>query len=374
MKPFWILAAAIATPIATPVAAQQAAQPADPVREGVEAWSRGDYLTAIDKWRGPAEAGNADAQFNLGQAYKLGRGVDSDLAQAQEWYRRAAIQGHAQAEDNYGLALFQNGHRDEAVQWLEQSALRGEPRAQYVLGTMYFNGDAVERDWVRAYALMIRSSQTGLPQANQALAQMDRYVSVEDRQKGLTLARRYEEASNRSQLPVDYAGPVTQPPSPPTAQPTQTAANEPTPTRGQVQTIDLPPSQVAQRPVETAQAPEPVFRPTPQPQQPPVETAQRTAPPAPTPPEPARPEPRAATVDSGWRVQLGAFSEPGNARAMWSTVSRLSVANGLQPYYVASNSGRLTKLLIGPYASRAEALRSCNAIKASGRDCLLVAP
>ncbi len=361
MKSFWILAAAIAVPVAAPAAAQQAAQPSDPVREGVEAWSRGDYTTAIAKWRAPAEAGNADAQFNLGQAYKLGRGVRPDLAQAEEWYRRAAIQGHPQAADNYGLALFQNGKQREAVQWLEQSALRGEPRAQYVLGTMYFNGDNVERDWVRAYALMVRASQTGLPQASQALAQMDQYVSIDDRQQGLTLARRYEEASNRSQLPEDFAGPVSQPPA-------QTASNEPAPDPNRIQTIELPPSQVAERPIETARAPEPEpetpapFVPTPAEQ--PTQVAQRPAPP----PRPA------AVVDSGWRVQLGAFSDPNNARDMWSNVSRLSAARGLQPYYVRSNSGRLTKLLIGPYASRAEALASCNAIKASGRDCLLVAP
>ncbi|WP_109807442.1 SPOR domain-containing protein [Sphingosinithalassobacter portus] len=369
MKSLWILAAAIAVPIATPAAAQQAAEASDPVREGVEAWSRGDYTTAIAKWRAPAEAGNADAQFNLGQAYKLGRGVRPDLAQAEEWYRRAAIQGHPQAADNYGLALFQNGNQREAVQWLEQSALRGEPRAQYVLGTMYFNGDQVERDWVRAYALMVRASQTGLPQASQALAQMDQYVSIDDRQQGLTLARRYEEESNRSQLPVDFAGPVTEPPAGGNP-PVQTATNEPAPDPNRIQTIDLPPSQVAQRPIETARAPEPEpetpspFVPTPQPQpQPqPVPVAQRPAPP----PRPA------AMVDSGWRVQLGAFSDPDNATDMWRNVSRLSAAQGLQPYYV--RSGRLTKLLIGPYASRAEALRSCNAIKASGRDCLLVAP
>ena len=174
-------------------------------KAGVDAWNRGDYVTAVAEWRKAAIAGDPDAQFNLGQAYKLGRGVTTDLAMAEEWYRKAAVQGHPQAEDNYGLALFQNGKRAESVYWLQKSARRGEPRAQYVLGTMYFNGDGVERDWVRAYALIVRASQTGLPQASTALAQMDRYISLQERQEGLTLARKYEEDANRPQLPIDYA-------------------------------------------------------------------------------------------------------------------------------------------------------------------------
>ena len=77
------------------------------VKAGVDAWGRGDYATAIKEWRGPADAGDADAQFNLGQAYKLGNGVPKDLGQAEKWYKSAADQGHLQANDNYGLLLFQ---------------------------------------------------------------------------------------------------------------------------------------------------------------------------------------------------------------------------------------------------------------------------
>ena len=49
------------------------------VKAGVDAWARGDYPAAVRQWQGPADKGDADAQFNLGQAYKLGRGVPTDL-------------------------------------------------------------------------------------------------------------------------------------------------------------------------------------------------------------------------------------------------------------------------------------------------------
>ena len=48
------------------------------VKEGVDAWLAGDYAKAVAEWKAPAAAGDPDAQFNLGQAYKLGRGVPQD--------------------------------------------------------------------------------------------------------------------------------------------------------------------------------------------------------------------------------------------------------------------------------------------------------
>src|SRR3569623_1168389 len=41
-------------------------------KAGADAWNRGDYPTAVAEWRKAAIAGDADAQFDLAQAYKLG--------------------------------------------------------------------------------------------------------------------------------------------------------------------------------------------------------------------------------------------------------------------------------------------------------------
>jgi TPR repeat protein len=185
--------------LAAPVSAQ-VVRPGD-VKAGVDAWGRGDYRTAVDKWRPAAIAGDADAQFNLGQAYKLGRGVPVDLALAESWFNKAALQGHLQAQDNYGLALYTSGRKAEAAPWLEKSVARGEPRGELVLGTMLFNGDGVQRDYPRAYALMTLASQKGLKSASETLAQMDQFISPADRQQGQRLA-----ASARTQQAV--AAPV----------------------------------------------------------------------------------------------------------------------------------------------------------------------
>ncbi len=187
--------AATPVPAAVPVALDNKAAALVPepapgnVKAGVDAWSRGDYATAIEKWSGPAASGDADAQFDLGQAYRLGRGVPMDLEQAENWYRKAAAQGHLGSADVLGLLLFQKGRRAEAIPYLQGAATRGDPRAQYLLGTAHFNGDSgVAKDWVRAYALMTRAAAKGLPQAKKSLSQMDEHVSIEDRQKAVQLA------------------------------------------------------------------------------------------------------------------------------------------------------------------------------------------
>ena len=84
------------------------------VKAGVDAWTAGDFAGAVREWAGPAAQGDPDAQFNMGQAYRLGRGVETDVEQAEALYAKAAAQGHVKAADNYGLLLFQRGAIEHA--------------------------------------------------------------------------------------------------------------------------------------------------------------------------------------------------------------------------------------------------------------------
>ncbi len=158
------------------------------VKTGVDAWQRGDFAAAVAEWRPLADEGDADAQYNLGQAYKMGRGVPADMRIAQTWYEKAAQQGHPQAAANLGLILFQNGEKQRAVPWLKMAADADDPRAEYVLGTALFNGDIAGKDWVRAYALMSRAAAQGFPPAAANLQSMDQYIPEGQRRQGLAMA------------------------------------------------------------------------------------------------------------------------------------------------------------------------------------------
>src|SRR5688500_11582743 len=181
------------------------------VKAGVDAWSRGDYTAAVREWEGPAAAGDPDAMFNLGQAYRLGRGVVINLGRAEALYARAATAGHLQAADTYGLMQFQDGRREAALPYLQDAARRGDPRSQYLLGIAHFNGDIVEKDWIRAYALVSLANAAGLPQAAPALTQMDQHIPLEQRQQGAGLAeeirREAEAARSRQFAATELAGP-----------------------------------------------------------------------------------------------------------------------------------------------------------------------
>jgi cell division septation protein DedD len=320
------------------------------VKAGVDAWSRGEYRKAVEEWRPAAIAGDADAQFNLGQAYKLGRGVPVDMGMAESWYRKAALQGQIEAEANYGLILFQNGKRPDALPWLEKSVARGEPRSQLVLGTMLYNGDGVARDWPRAYALLVRSAAQGQPRASEVQAQMDQYIPVAERQKGLALARQYEAEAQRPILPPEITGQGSEVAMRGTDLPPSTYDQN----RGAQPNVDAP---------QPFNAPPPVVTRVPTRRLPPPQVA--TAMPQPT---------RAAPVSGrGWRIQFGAFRDEGNATALWNKLKgQVGALSGLQPYLV--RTGTLTKLQAGPLASSAEAARVCASVRPTATPCVPVAP
>ena len=60
---------------------------AGPQEDGLAAYQRGDYATAMRLLRPFAEKGNAVAQFDLGVMYASnGQGVQQDNAEAVKWY------------------------------------------------------------------------------------------------------------------------------------------------------------------------------------------------------------------------------------------------------------------------------------------------
>ena len=178
----------IATLLLSALLASAGAAQAPTVKSGVEAWQRGDHAEAAAIWRNLAEKGDADAAFNLGQAFRLGRGVPADSAQAKRWFERAANSGHVDAQVSLGLLLFDTGDRGAAMSWLSKAAEKGEPRALLVVGTALFNGDGLKQDAVKGYAYVSRAAAQGLAPAKSTLAEMDQVMVLEDRRLGVAMA------------------------------------------------------------------------------------------------------------------------------------------------------------------------------------------
>lgn len=356
------------------------------VKAGVDAWAAGDFAAAVREWRDPAAQGDPDAQFNMAQAYRLGRGVEANPVEAEILYAKAAAQGHLKAADNYGLLLFQDGRRSAAMPYLTAASQRGDPRAQYLIGLAHFNGDLMPKDWVRAYALLTLSNSAGLPQAAPAIKQMDEFIPRSDREQAQVLAqvlKREADAKRATQLAaadlgVETPGEITYAPPPvlasaapvafPAATPVQVASKAskvPEPARSAAVPPSVSASQAAiseATQVTGTQSPAnsgaDYARPA----------RQAAVTPAPTRTEKAT-APATGPTTGPWKVQLGAFSVGGNAEKLWRQLSSRSELAGKTRLLVPA--GNLTKLLAGGYPTRAAADQACASLKRSGQGCLV---
>lgn len=352
------------------------------VKSGVDAWSRGEYEVAIREWRDLAAKGDPDAQFNMAQAYKLGRGVTPDLTKAEQLFAKASAQGHLEAGDNLGLILFQRGERERAMPYITSASSRGDPRAHYILGLGYFNGDGVAKDWERAYALMSLAQQANLPQATGALSQMDKHIPLEQRQRSVALASAISAETDATRLrhiaAADLAvtggkqmgsGKVSLRPFTPAA-PVQVPAGADY-ARGGVPPVssiigsEKPQAKrPASPPLAAAATTAPAPKATPKQKQTlPAKDVQKPAASA----SPPRKAPPAAS--GPWRLQLGAFAIKSNADGLWNRIKSRSEVTGRTKLMLPT--GRVTRLLVAGYADQANAQAACGTLRRAGFECLV---
>lgn len=135
-----------------------------------------DEELAVSWWRKAAEQGLASAQNELGAALTDGRGVEPDPVQAVAWYRRAAAQDLAVAQANLGL-MYWNGmgvrqDEREAIAWFHKAARRGLGWAQFYLGEAYATGRGVTRNTRRATGWYLMAAEQDYTDAQYALGRM----------------------------------------------------------------------------------------------------------------------------------------------------------------------------------------------------------
>ena len=114
------------------------------MQAGWQAYTAGDYETAISEWQPLAEAGDYQAAYALGMAFQI------------------------------------NGEPAQSVPWYEQAASAGLTEAQILLGTMYAQGSDVPRDLVRAYAWLYRAAEKKGPNAQLILDSVAALMTAEE--------------------------------------------------------------------------------------------------------------------------------------------------------------------------------------------------
>jgi len=176
-------------------------------------------LASYHDWRFKAATwGATDAQFFMGQAFRLGDGVPTNLESSLFWYRKAAAKNHpaalydlallyreeptngvsVQTADKLMLRAAQMGHREAQFQcalgcfrahtapdfesgreWLSQAAESEWPKAEFLLFQLYYNGlspvkdgPAYPKDKTEGIKWLRRAAAHGFFQAQSVLAVM----------------------------------------------------------------------------------------------------------------------------------------------------------------------------------------------------------
>ena len=113
-----------------------------------------------------------DAHYALGVV----RYAQGDVAGAIDAYRRVLAVDAQQHDARYNLALvLELAHREaEATPEFVTAAQAGHARAQYFAGAAYASGLGVERSLPTAIGWWVQAAEQGVPQAEDALAQLRR--------------------------------------------------------------------------------------------------------------------------------------------------------------------------------------------------------
>ncbi len=384
-----------------------------------------DSMVARDWYRKAALKGHLPAQANLGiLLFQAG-----EKPEAARWLKAAADKNEMRAQYVLGVASW-NGDgvprsMTLAYGYLARAAAQGLPEAKTALDNLTGVISPVERanGWAVATSLAGGNGvppefAPGAPKA--ALASNDSYrrdqvikplpggpppvifIKPQGAQPQPVPAPAGLAAVNPAPLPpsaqIVKPVPVTPPPA---VAPVSVASNLP-PRPAAVPsalTATPAPAPPAARPPVTAavSAPVPMTAPVPKPvvearpvappvaivaipaSAPPVVAKPVEVVPAPKPaPKPVvvaavepKPVAKAPAKPTGWRVQLGAFSKKAQAEAAWTDVkTKQKQLVGVQkPIYLAD--GPVTKLQMGPYASKTAARDACAKIAFSGRACFV---
>ncbi len=93
---------------------------ADDLANGVKAWEAKDFQGALQIFTRLAEAGNPEAQFQLGEMIGYGEGRSEDLALAERWLVKAQANGHKDAATSIVTMRQRGAHKADIAFYTER--------------------------------------------------------------------------------------------------------------------------------------------------------------------------------------------------------------------------------------------------------------
>ena len=146
------------------------------LKEGISALDGGKGKIALKELQPLAQKGNTDAQYAMGRLfYSNVPGISADDKTAAIWFRRAAEQGHAEAQN--------------------------------MLGTLFTSGRGVPQNMIVAYALQALAVENGSTLAGPNLVVKQRTMTVMDLMTARDLADEMAKPGRLSAILDRYSAP-----------------------------------------------------------------------------------------------------------------------------------------------------------------------
>lgn len=160
-----------------------------------DAYRNGDYVVAFQEWTKAAEAGDADAQFNLAYMYENGQGVHQDLFAAIKWYELAARQNYptSRAMVTSVRRKIQDENEQNILKWLPK-ADAGDIRSQLALARLLSQNTDIKDNHIEALKWLSLAAQntknkTVLTRIRRSTTQLQKQLSEQDQKEALTRVR-----------------------------------------------------------------------------------------------------------------------------------------------------------------------------------------
>ncbi len=135
-----------------------------------------DHNPALEWYRRAAAQGLAEAQDAIGVMFMQGEGVSQDYQQALAWYRKAARQGAACCANASGHHVCiwsrRRAKRQTGYRMVSKSSKQDFAKAQYQLGVAYSTGRGVPENSRNALKWYLKAAEQGFTRAQSALGEI----------------------------------------------------------------------------------------------------------------------------------------------------------------------------------------------------------
>ena len=120
---------------------------------------------ALSLYKEAARAGHAEAAYAAGVMYATNWNIRPDEEKSAHWLGVAARAGHAAAQADYGLLVYQGAgglepSEAEAAEWFRKSAQGGDSEGMFLYAFTLAKGEGVAQDFGEAYYWLLKSGSS----------------------------------------------------------------------------------------------------------------------------------------------------------------------------------------------------------------------